>query len=69
LKKFATGNGRASKDDMIKKANMLVGEKGFHPEHNHEITDDNEADAICLLAYAESQYKTATAKPAGGKDE
>lgn len=56
LKKFATGNGRASKEDMIKRANELVIEKGFDVNHNHEIKDDNEADAICLLAYAEQQY-------------
>ena len=42
LKKFATGNGRASKEDMIKAAKRL----GWAP------ADDNEADAIMLLYFA-----------------
>lgn len=37
LKKFATGNGRAEKEDMIRKANLL---KPMRP-----VKDDNEADA------------------------
>lgn len=61
LKFEAAGHGNASKDDMILSANgvMNLGSSGFQ----RKITDDNEADAICLLAYAESQY--ATAKPKG----
>jgi Holliday junction resolvasome RuvABC endonuclease subunit len=42
LKKFATGSGRASKQDMIKAAE----ERGWTPQ------DDNEADACLLLEYA-----------------
>jgi Holliday junction resolvasome RuvABC endonuclease subunit len=41
LKKFATGHGKASKEDMIAKA------KTFYPEV--EILDDNHADALLLL--------------------
>ena len=39
IKKSATGNGRASKEEMIDAASKLV---------SHSITDDNEADAICI---------------------
>ncbi len=42
LKKFATGNGRASKEDMVKAAIQ----RGWNP------VDHNEADAILLLEYA-----------------
>jgi len=42
LKKWATGNGRASKADMIKAAKT----HGWNPK------DDNEADAQLLLMYA-----------------
>lgn len=48
LKKFFTGNGRASKEDMIKKASE---------KFNKEIEDDNEADALALLNYAEERYR------------
>ncbi len=44
LKKFATGNGRAEKAEMIRFAQAL--KKG--------VTDDNEADALWLLEYAKS---------------
>lgn len=44
LKKAATGNGRASKVDMLEAARA----RGWSP------TDDNEADALHLLAYAEA---------------
>ena len=50
IKKFATGNGRASKEDMILEPNDWV-------RIEKTITDDNEADAICLLKYAESQLE------------
>jgi Holliday junction resolvasome RuvABC endonuclease subunit len=42
LKLHATGSGRASKADMVAAATKLLGRK---------VTDDNEADAICLLDY------------------
>ena len=45
LKKFATGNGRASKEDMVKAAIQ----RGWNP------VDDNEADAILLLEYAPNE--------------
>lgn len=45
LKKFATGNGRAKKKDMI----AAVREWGFDPQ------DDNEADALALLTYAQEE--------------
>lgn len=45
LKKFATGNGRASKADMIQAAKT----RGWSP------VDDNEADAALLLEYALSE--------------
>ena len=64
IKKFATGNGRASKEDMIVKANCFLHDYNKSPLENintmitnRVITDDNEADAICLLKYAESQFK------------
>ena len=41
IKKYATGSGRASKEQMIEAASAIVG---------YEIKDDNEADAICLMA-------------------
>lgn len=44
LKKHATGKGNTKgKAEMIKRACELTG---------REITDDNEADAVCLLDYA-----------------
>lgn len=43
LKKFATDDARAGKDAMVARARKLSG---------RPITDDNEADAVCLLAYA-----------------
>jgi len=39
IKKFATGNGNASKSDMIE----AMGKRG------HRLGDDNEADALALL--------------------
>lgn len=47
LKKRTTGNGRASKDDMIAAA---------RERWKCEPADDNEADALCLLAFAIEQY-------------
>lgn len=44
IKKHATGKGNASKDEMIAAARNL----------GHAPADDNEADALALLAYARS---------------
>ena len=46
LKKYATGNGRASKEDMIQAA---------RERFDREIMDDNEADALFILAWAINQ--------------
>lgn len=44
IKKHATGNGRAPKDDMISAARALYEYRG---------DNEHEADAVCLLGYAE----------------
>lgn len=44
IKKHATGKGNASKDEMLAAARNL----------GHSPADDNEADALALLAYARS---------------
>jgi Holliday junction resolvasome RuvABC endonuclease subunit len=46
IKKYATGKGNADKTEMIKAANRL------YPSIN--ILDDNHADALCLLHYAQN---------------
>lgn len=46
IKKFATNNGNANKQMMIKAAEQYFGYKG---------KDDNEADAICLLNLLKSE--------------
>ena len=53
LKKWATGSGGADKDDMIDMANDLAGHQ------TPMITDHNEADAVCLLMYAEAHTENA----------
>jgi len=45
LKKFATGHGNAKKPEMIAAAQARFG---------YPVADDNEADALWLLAYAET---------------
>jgi crossover junction endodeoxyribonuclease RuvC len=45
LKKHVTGKGNADKSEMIKAAASIAG---------RDVTDDNEADAIHLLAYGEA---------------
>ena len=45
IKKFATGKGNASKDEMLDAARAL----------GHSPADDNEADALALLRWAASQ--------------
>ena len=47
LKKFATGNGRAEKQEMVNAANLLSG---------RPVIDDNEADAILIGLWAASIY-------------
>lgn len=53
IKKHATSRGNASKADMIQHANFIIRTESYR---EHPVIDDNEADAICLLAYAEEQY-------------
>jgi Holliday junction resolvasome RuvABC endonuclease subunit len=48
LKKWATGNGRADKEDMV-----LAAVQRFP---DVAIKDDNQADALLLLAYAEEKF-------------
>jgi Holliday junction resolvasome RuvABC endonuclease subunit len=47
IKKFATGSGKASKQDMIAAARRF----GYTGDNEHE------ADAICLLKYAEANVE------------
>jgi Holliday junction resolvasome RuvABC endonuclease subunit len=47
LKKYATGSGTASKEDMVKAASKLA---------DRTITSDDEADAIWIAKYAEENY-------------
>jgi len=47
LKKWATGNGAAKKEEMVERARSELIENGSPPP-----TDDNECDAICMLAWA-----------------
>ena len=47
LKKFTTDNGRATKEDMM----SAVESWGFKPQ------DDNEADALALLTYAQEELE------------
>lgn len=51
LKKFATGNGRASKEQMVLTATQRYG----------KVKDDNQADALHLLAYARENLDDSTA--------
>ncbi len=47
LKKHATGSGRAGKDEMIAAAS-----KRWHSVYPSGVEDDNQADALCILAWA-----------------
>jgi len=49
LKKYITGNGKASKEDMVKEANLWMIKLGRQPN----IIDNNRADAINLLRWGE----------------
>jgi Holliday junction resolvasome RuvABC endonuclease subunit len=55
LKKWATNNGNAGKMEMMDAAELIV---------RRPMNDDNEADAILLLAYAREKYDNA-GRPAG----
>ncbi len=55
LKKFATGRGNASKEEMIQR----VRRRGL--VHLDYIPDDNEADALWLLIYALEKFGGETA--------
>lgn len=50
IKKFATGKGNANKDEMIEAAKKLFPDQ--------EIVDDNQADALCLLGYANQEISS-----------
>lgn len=52
IKKFATGKGNAKKPAMIEAAVRLA---------KRVIEDDNEADAICLLSLAKSEFSVSEA--------
>jgi Holliday junction resolvasome RuvABC endonuclease subunit len=49
LKKHATGYGNASKDEMVKIAQAIFSDR--------LVADDNEADALLLLAWARDTYE------------
>lgn len=59
LKKWATGSGRAGKEEMIQAARR----RGF--VHLDYIPDDNEADALLLLAYAIEKFGGTTCAAPG----
>ena len=58
LKKHATGNGRASKEDMIRAAVKAFGLTKIEDGVGSPCSD--EADAICVLAWALEQIGEAT---------
>lgn len=81
LKKWATGNGRASKAQMVRYANAWKAVPGFWREAavkegaffagGHVIEDDNEADALLLLAWAQEQLEPPSSelrRPGGGEE-
>ena len=51
LKKYATGSGKASKEEMVLTAKQRYG----------KVKDDNQADALHLLAYARENFDDNTA--------
>lgn len=61
IKKFATGKGNANKEAMIGAALHLMHDNGIIIEASRKV-DNNEADAYCLLKYAEQQHAGANIK-------
>jgi len=56
VKKFATGSGRASKQDMIKAANKLLASQ--KRKIRYVTNSDDEADAIMILAWAINEFES-----------
>lgn len=52
LKKWATGSGKADKQEMIQRAIQVIG---------RPVKDDNEADAILIADYAREKFETVKA--------
>jgi len=60
LKKWATGKGNASKEEMVAAANDWPAREGLiyeGTEKLYHVEDDNEADASLMLAYAREQFE------------
>ena len=55
LKKWATGSGKASKDEMVRATNAQMAILQPYTGRRRAIWDDNEADALLLLAWAREQ--------------
>lgn len=56
LKHWATGNGRAEKEDMVRAATGFL---KAHSETGKAVPDDdNEADAICIALWSAERYGT-----------
>jgi Holliday junction resolvasome RuvABC endonuclease subunit len=62
IKKFATGNGRANKEDMIRAANKNF-ETAFDPAKYKADGIDNVVDAAFVLMMLLQQVKTSTTSP------
>lgn len=62
IKKFATGNGRANKEDMIRAANTNF-ETAFDPAKYKADGVDNVVDAAFVLMMLLQQVKTSTTPP------
>lgn len=60
IKKWATGNGHASKDEMTFTAQMMYGYLG---------EDEHEADAVCALYYAEANSETVEKETDDGSED
>ena len=52
LKQFITGNGNASKEDMINNCNLKYGTSFIWKGKNSKFTQDDECDAFALCKYA-----------------